>query len=152
MAAIFLGVWPESVNKYIACSLSINALCFVVAEMSTTRARVPSEIAHECLEGVLVRALESDAPVPEVVLPDNCTAARVVQVLQPAQGPACLSPGRVPEVVKALDNVRHVDTKPKRRPSKRKVSAREGGTKGHDKGGVPGGGGCESVLMGRFWC
>ena len=34
--------------------------------MSTTRARVASEIAHECLDNIIVRALEKGSAVPEV--------------------------------------------------------------------------------------
>ena len=120
----------------------------VSQRMTTTRPCVPSEVAHECLEGVLVRALESDAPVPQVVLPENCTAARVVGVLEPDQSATLLSPSRVPKVTKTLDNVRHVDSKPKRRPAKRKIPPGEGSQKGHAQGGFPGGG----KFFGRITC
>ena len=109
---------------------------------------MPSEVAHECLEGVLVRALEKDAPVPVVILPENCTAARVVGVLEPGESSTRLSPTRVPQVAKILDNVRHVDTKPKRRSAKRKVPTGERSKKGFTKSGVTGGGWC---LKCQFW-
>ena len=114
----------------------------ITQRMSTTRPRVPSEVAHECLEGVLVRALEKNAPVPVVILPENCTAARVVEVLEPKESSTHLSPFRVPQVTKTLDNVRHVDNKPKRRSAKRKVPPGERSKKGPSQSGVTGGGWC----------
>ena len=99
--------------------------------MSTTRPRVPSEVAHECLEGVLVRALENNATVPEVVLPDKSTTARIVQVLQPEEDATHLASFRVPQVLKTLDHVRHIDNKPRRRPPKRKSPVGKGSKKSH---------------------
>ena len=89
--------------------------------MTTTRRRLASEVAHECFEGVLALALERDEPVPDVVLPPESTASRVINVLRPGEDAVFVPPDRLRDLAKTLDEVPHVDPSPRKRAAKRKA-------------------------------
>ena len=115
--------------------------------MSTTRARVASEIAHECLDNIIVRALEKGSAVPEVSvykylvsyclsypnffskvhLPRHSATARVIHKIHPENtiSPIKLGPSEVHTITKTLDNVKYIEKNTKRRGSKRKNTTRK---------------------------